>query len=59
MKTPYGPVINLGSEEQPNFAGAAEAVGYARGIWTALDAVKSADENWGPPAEEVIRALLL
>lgn len=37
MNTPYGPVINLGTREEPNFAGSAAAVGYARGMYDARE----------------------
>lgn len=37
MNTPYGPAINLGTPDNPNFAGPAAAVGYARGLYDARE----------------------
>lgn len=56
--TPYGPVINLGSDAEPNYGGAAAGVAYVRGIHAALQAVQDAEESWGPPAAEAVKALL-
>lgn len=50
MHTPFGPAINLGTLDNPNYAGAAGGVAYMRGIHTALQVVKDLDmdSNWDP-----------
>lgn len=43
MNTPFGPAINLGTLDNPNYAGAAGGVAYLRGIHTALQVLNDLD----------------
>lgn len=43
MNTPFGPAINLGTLDNPNYAGAAGGVAYLRGIHTALQVLRDLD----------------
>lgn len=46
--------INLGTLESPNYAGSAYAVGRARGIGEALDAVKAVDFGESFDADDAV-----
>lgn len=50
MNTPFGPAINLGNNDNPNFAGSAGGVAYLRGIATALQVINDLDveSDWDP-----------
>lgn len=59
FRTPYGPVVNFGTDEEPNLGGPAQAVGYVRGVLDAAAAIEAArslaDQS---QAVEIIKALL-
>lgn len=43
MNTPFGPAVNLGTLDNPNYAGAAGGVAYLRGIHHALQVLQDVD----------------
>lgn len=50
-------VVNLGSDEDPNYAGSAYAVGRARGIRDALAAVKNCKPKAGYEYDDCVAAI--